>query len=161
MNAQMIRAMIARNRMKEMMTMKHVIVFYVLMYFVRPGFFLHLPNRAIKQPKKAAIRNGNGRMPMSLIVNKTHAVPSGLTLYPPGQPVTQTPSCTNNPSTHFLQISGFSESQRRQVDGSAQLTQVSMLLIESVKRAEPGGHSAMHRPLKRILRPREPSHDRQ
>lgn len=38
--------------------MKQVSVFYVLMNFVRPGFFLHKPNTAIKQPKNAAIKNG-------------------------------------------------------------------------------------------------------
>ena len=54
--------------MKARMTMKHVIVFCKLIYLVRPGFFLHLPKKAMRQPKKAAIRNGNGMMPRSLMV---------------------------------------------------------------------------------------------
>ena len=60
--------------MKATMTMKQVIVFWVLMNFVRPGFFLHLPKMAMTHPKKAAIRKGNGRMPISLIVMGMQAV---------------------------------------------------------------------------------------
>ena len=54
--------------MKETMTMKHVIVFCVLIIFVRPGLFLHLPNKATRQPNKAAQTNGNGKSAMSLTV---------------------------------------------------------------------------------------------
>ena len=93
-NAQIISAIMAKNCMKAMMTMKHVIVFCVLMYFVRPGFFLHLPKRAIRQPKKAAMRKGNGKMPISLMVKRTQAVLSSFVFQPSGQPGMQTPSCT-------------------------------------------------------------------
>ena len=70
----------ARNWMNAMITMKHVIVFYVEMNFVLPGFFLHFPKRAMRQPKKAAIKNGKGRMPMSSIVKRTQAFLSSLIL---------------------------------------------------------------------------------
>ena len=78
--AQMMRAITARNWMKATMTMKQVIVFWVLMNFVRPGFFLHFPNTAIRQPKKAAMRKGKGKIPISLIVIGIQAVLSVFSL---------------------------------------------------------------------------------
>jgi len=78
--AQIISAITAKNWMKAMMMMKHVMVFCVLMNFVRPGFFLHLPKTAMRHPKKAAIKNGKGRMPISLIVTGMHAVSSEFIL---------------------------------------------------------------------------------
>lgn len=50
------------------------------MYLVRPGFFLHLPNMAIRQPKKAAISHGKGKIPISSIEVAMHAVFSELYL---------------------------------------------------------------------------------
>ena len=93
-SAQIISAMMAKNYMKAMITIKHVIVFCVLMYFVLPGFFLHFPKRAMRQPKKAAMRKGKGKMPISLMVNRTQAVPSSFVFHPSGHPEMQTPSCT-------------------------------------------------------------------
>jgi len=78
--------------MKAMITMKQVIVFWVLMYFVLPGVFLHLPKTAIRQPIKAAHRNGKGIIPMSLMVKSTQAVYSSLVFQPSGQPLLHTPS---------------------------------------------------------------------
>ena len=93
-SAQIISAMMAKNYMKAMITIKHVIVFWVLMYFVRPGFFLHLPKRAMRQPKKAAMRKGKGKMPISLMVKRTQAVLSSFVFQPSGHAEMQTPSCT-------------------------------------------------------------------
>lgn len=95
-SAHMIKAISARNQTKAMITMKQVIVFYVLMYLLlRPtNFFFNLPNKAIKHPMKAVIRNGNGKIPISLMVKSTQAVASLLVLQPSGQPLTHLPSLT-------------------------------------------------------------------
>jgi len=91
--------------------MKHVIVFWVEMYLVRPGFFLHLPNKAIKQPKKAMISHGKGKMPMSSMVVAIQAVFSELYLYPPGHAPRQIPSWRTNGELHLKHFSMFESSQ--------------------------------------------------